>query len=110
MPRRTSKAHRRKYMRLYQADRQHARMAWAREQHGGKCAVCGATGYLEFHKTEASTRQGPLAALTTRNGAIFENEVLASILLCKSHGEYRKLELKRRKRPAESPDVVREEA
>ena len=70
------------YMRVYILRRYHERMAWAREELGGACVVCGATDDLDLDHIDPATKVGTVARIWSYSEARFRAEVSKCQLLC----------------------------
>ena len=70
-------------MREYQRNRAHERLKLARERLGGKCASCGADGYLEFDHVDPATKDRKVSEATNWSMQRFLSEVDKCQLLCK---------------------------
>lgn len=73
------------YHRQYQNARYERRMAWAREELGGRCAVCGSDDYLEFDHIDPATKLHAITDMKCHSEAKFRAEVAKCQLLCKPH-------------------------
>ena len=69
----------------YMLARYRVRVAAAREQLGGQCAVCGSTDQLEFDHIDPSTKWVNLPQMWGYSEARFQGELAKCQLLCRVH-------------------------
>ena len=73
------------YMRDYMAERYRARMAFAHERLGGKCAKCGSTDDLQLDHVDPSTKEFTIAKKAAGvSEERFLRELAKCQLLCKT--------------------------